>query len=124
MGFSFNTTCQPLTPKNYLLKIKMKTLIGLPFMALAVSMCSATEQSSLEAIKAELKEEMKAEMRDELRKIQDRIAEDMEQRIETPFAIYDQKFNQKIDELKTKKKVIFSARTSGDNDEDYIGQLT
>ena len=30
----------------------MKTLIGLTFMALAVSMCSATEQSSLEAIKA------------------------------------------------------------------------
>merc|ERR1711953_1485078 len=84
---SFNTTCQPLTSKNYLLKIKMKTLIGLTFMALAVSMCSATEQSSLEAIKAELKEEMKAEMRDELRKIQDRIAEDMEQRIETPFAL-------------------------------------
>ena len=35
----------------------------------------------------ELKEEMKAEMRDELRKIQNRIAEDMEQRIETPFAV-------------------------------------
>merc|ERR1712029_1003269 len=99
---SFNTTCQPLTPKNYLLKIKMKTLIGLTFMALAVSMSSATEQSSLEAIKAELKEEM--------------IAENMEQRIETPFAIYDQKFNQKIDEKIDDLKTKLETRIGGHDD--------
>ena len=68
----------------------------------------------------ELKEEMKSEMREEMRRLQDRMTEACEQRIEAPFdvrevsynlseqtpsfpslQVYDQKFTQKIDEMRT-----------------------
>ena len=63
----------------------------------------------------ELKEEMQSEMRQELRRLQDRMTEALEQRIvrevsynlseQTPsfpsLQVYDQKFTQKIDEMRT-----------------------
>merc|ERR1711860_384977 len=57
----------------------------------------STCDQSIEAIKAELKEEM----REEMRRSEDRLIRACELRIETPFAVYDEKFNQKIDDLRT-----------------------
>jgi len=46
----------------------------------------------------DLKEELRSEMREEMRRLQDRMTEACEQRIETPFAVYDRKFDRKFDQ--------------------------